>query len=75
MSKLKLVALVLALVLILPVAVMAAPQAGDIVFTVGDSSYWSGGQLHWADVPPVIIDNQVYVPLRSVADALGMKIT
>jgi len=71
LSKLRLTALVVAFLLVLPAAVMAAPQAGDIVFTVGQASYQYDGETIPVNTAPVILNGQAYLPIRDVAQAMG----
>ena len=42
------------------------------VFTIGSTSYTMGGQSETMDVAPYIKDSRTFLPLRYVAEALGV---
>lgn len=45
----------------------------SVVFTVDDSNYSIGGQIKKADTAPYIQDGRVMLPIRYVAESLGIK--
>jgi hypothetical protein len=50
----------------------AAP-AGAVVFTIGQASYTVNGTVYNVDVAPFIKDSRTFLPLRAVAEALGVS--
>lgn len=74
-QKIKLVTILLIGCLILPATVFAAPQAGDIVFTVGRASYQYDGESISMSAAPVILNGRAYLPVRDVAQAMGFGVS
>ena len=50
----------------------AAAGGGTAVFTIGSTSYTMNGQSVTMDVAPYIKDGRTFLPLRYVANALGV---
>ena len=46
--------------------------AGAVVFTIGQTSYTANGSSVTIDVAPYIKDSRTFLPLRAVAEALGV---
>ncbi len=46
--------------------------SGPVVFTIGQTSYTMNGASVSTDVAPYIMDSRTFVPLRAVANALGV---
>jgi hypothetical protein len=49
-----------------------ATTAGTVVFTIGQASYTANGSAVTIDVAPYIKDSRTFLPLRAVAEALGV---
>jgi hypothetical protein len=51
-----------------------APAMADqaAVFTIGSSSYTINGQPYYMDVSPFVQDGRAYVPVRYLADSIGL---
>ena len=54
------------------VGTTATGGGGTAVFTIGQTSYTLNGQSVTMDVAPYIKDSRTFLPLRYVADALGV---
>lgn len=54
------------------VAGAANQVAGTVVLTIGQSSYTVNGTVYNIDVAPYIKDSRTFLPLRAVANALGV---
>jgi hypothetical protein len=50
----------------------ATTPAGAVVFTIGQASYTANGSPVTVDVAPYIKDSRTFLPLRAVAEALGV---
>ncbi|HEX3010411.1 MAG TPA: stalk domain-containing protein [Syntrophomonadaceae bacterium] len=46
-----------------------------IKYRIGQTSYTINGQVHTMDVPPLVIHNRTYLPIRPVAESLGAVVS
>ncbi len=53
----------------------ATKDGANIVIRAGDSRAWVNGQLVRLDVPAVILNGRMYIPLRFIAESLGAHVT
>ncbi len=64
-----------AFLVILPAAVFAdGTGIHRVLFTVGQPYYWDQTGQHHMDAAPVIINGRTYLPVRYVAEAMGMQV-
>lgn len=48
-------------------------RAKEIRFTIGERQYFVDGEERLMDAPPIIIEEQVYVPVKYLAEAMGTQ--